>query len=51
MLSIPLRVSFKIVAIAPQLTITDANGRSLIYVKQKLFKFKEKVEIFTDKPK
>jgi len=47
----PLSVSFKILALAPQLSITDATGRSLIYVKQKLFKFKEKVEIFTDKTK
>lgn len=47
----PLNVSFKILAFAPQLTITDATGRSLIYVKQKLFKFKEKVEIFSDQSK
>jgi len=47
----PLSVSFKILALAPQLSITDATGRSLIYVKQKLFKFKEKVEIFTDSSK
>lgn len=47
----PLHLSFKIVAFAPQLQVTDATGRSLIYVKQKLFKFKEKVEIFTDKTK
>ncbi len=47
----PLNVSFKILALAPQLTITDATGSSLIYVKQKLFKFKEKVEIFSDKTK
>jgi len=45
----PLSISFKILALAPQLTITDAHGKSLIYVKQKLFKLKEKVEIFTDK--
>ncbi len=47
----PLFVSFKILAFAPQLQITDSAGRSLIYVKQKLFKFKEKVEIFTDNTK
>ena len=47
----PLFVSFKILAFAPQLHITDSSGRSLVYVKQKLFKFKEKVEIFTDKTK
>ncbi len=47
----PLFVSFKILAFAPQLKITDSSGKSLIYVKQKLFKFKEKVEIFTDNSK
>ncbi|MGJ8657164.1 MAG: hypothetical protein ACSHX6_11995 [Akkermansiaceae bacterium] len=47
----PLFVSFKILAFAPQLQITDSAGRSLVYVKQKLFKFKEKVDIFTDKSK
>lgn len=47
----PLFVSFKILAFAPQLQITDSAGRSLVYVKQKLFKFKEKVAIFTDKSK
>lgn len=47
----PLFVSFKILAFAPQLQITDSAGRSLVYVKQKLFKFKEKVELFTDNSK
>ena len=47
----PLNVSFKILALAPQLSITDATGKPLLYVKQKLFKFKEKVEVFTDKSK
>ncbi|MFT5906483.1 MAG: hypothetical protein ACI9E1_002093, partial [Cryomorphaceae bacterium] len=47
----PLFVSFKILAFAPQLQITDSSGRPLVYVKQKLFKFKEKVELFTDKTK
>jgi len=47
----PLSFSFKVVAFAPQLTVTDATGRQVVYIKQKLFKFKEKVEIFTDKSK
>jgi len=50
-LQYPLQFSFKIVAFAPQLSVTDANGTSIVYIKQKLFKFKEKVEIFTDKSK
>lgn len=45
----PLTLSFKILALASQATVTDANGRVILYTKQKLFKFREHVEIFTDK--
>lgn len=44
----PLTISFKIVAFAPQFSITDANGQLIGYVKQKLFKLKEAVTIFAD---
>lgn len=47
----PLLLSFKIIAFAPQLTVSDASGREVMYIKQKLFKFKEKVEIFTNSNK
>lgn len=50
-LQYPLQLNFKIVALAPQLTITDATGKEVVYIKQKLFKFKEKVEVFSDKSK
>lgn len=32
-------------ALAPQATVTDANGAAVCYLKQKLFAFKEKVEV------
>jgi hypothetical protein len=44
----PLKLSFKILALASQATVTDANGRVVLYTKQKLLKFREHVEIFTD---
>ncbi len=44
----PLELSFKIVALAPQLKVTDAAGEPVCYVKQKMFKLKEAVEVFTD---
>ncbi|MDF1824661.1 MAG: hypothetical protein P1U68_08460 [Verrucomicrobiales bacterium] len=44
----PLELSFKIVALAPQLKVTDAAGETVCYVKQKMFKLKEAVEVFTD---
>lgn len=44
----PLNLSFKVIALAPQLSVTDADGRQLFYVKQKLFKLKEAVNVFAD---
>lgn len=44
----PLTLTFKIVALAPQLTVTDATGAEICYVRQKLFKLKEAIEVFTD---
>ena len=45
----PLNLSFKILALARQATVTDATGRTVLYTKQKLLKFREHVEIWTDK--
>ena len=47
-LAFPLRLSFKLLAFAPQFYIHDANGNCLAYVKQKLFKFREAVTVFAD---
>ena len=47
-LAFPLHLSFKLLAIATQFYVHDANGNSVAYVKQKLFKFKEAVTVFTD---
>lgn len=44
----PLTLSFKIVALAPQIYVRDAAGREILYVKQKLLKLKEKVRVFSD---
>lgn len=44
----PLQLSFKILALASQATVTDAAGKTVLYTKQKMFKFREHVEIFTD---
>lgn len=50
-LQYPLKLSFKILALASQATLADAGGRTILYTRQKLLKFKEHVEIFTDKSK
>ncbi len=44
----PLTLTFKLFALAKQATVTDAAGRVVLYTKQKLFKFREHVEIWTD---
>jgi uncharacterized protein YxjI len=44
----PLHLSFKILAIAQQITVTDAEGTLVCYVKQKAFKLKEAITVFAD---
>jgi len=44
----PLGLNFKIMALAPQISVTDASGQQVFYVKQKLFKLKEAVTVFAD---
>jgi len=48
MLNYPLNISFKVVALAPQISVIDASGNLVFYVKQKLFKLKEAVTVFAD---
>lgn len=45
----PLSLSFKIIAISPQLAVTDATGKLVFYVKQKAFKLREHVTVFADR--
>ena len=47
----PLTLSFKIVAIAPQIRVTDATGAPVFYVHQKAFKLKEAVTVYRDDTK
>lgn len=44
----PLTFSFKILALAPQISVRDAQGQLRWYVKQKLLKLKESVTVFAD---
>lgn len=44
----PLQLSFKLLAIARQISVTDARGQLVLYVKQKAFKLKEAVNVFAD---
>jgi len=44
----PIDFSFKVLAIASQIYIRDAGGNLLGYVKQKLFKLKEDINVYAD---
>lgn len=44
----PINFSFKLLALSSQITITDGGGNLLGYAKQKKFKLKEDIRIFTD---
>lgn len=47
-LKFPIDLSFKLLAIASQIYIRDADGQLAGYVKQKLFKLKEDINVFAD---
>lgn len=44
----PITFTFKLLAIASQIYVRDADGSLIGYVKQKLFKLKEHINIFED---
>lgn len=48
MYKFPLSLSFKKVAVAPQITVKDADGQVIFFVRQKMFKFKEEINVFGD---
>lgn len=47
----PLHIRFKLLAIASQILVRDADGQVLFYVHQKLFKLKENIQIYRDSTK
>ncbi len=44
----PLNLSFKLLALASQIYIRDASGNLVGYVKQKMFRLKEDINVFAD---
>lgn len=44
----PIDLTFKLIALASQIYIRDANGQMIGYVKQKLLKLKEDINVFAD---
>jgi hypothetical protein len=45
----PLSLSFKIMALAPQISVSDSTGELAMYIKQKLLKLKEEVTVFAER--
>jgi len=44
----PLKLSYKIAALAPQIYVRDASGNEILYVRQKILKLKDKIRVFAD---
>lgn len=44
----PVTLTFKLLALASQIYVRDANGNLIGYVKQKLLKLKEDINVFAD---
>jgi uncharacterized protein YxjI len=47
-LQFPLTLRMKLIALAPQFFVEDANQKPVAYIKQKLFKLKEAINVFAD---
>jgi hypothetical protein len=47
-MNFPLSLRFKLLALSPQIYVSDAAQQPVLYVKQKLFKLREKIEVFRD---
>ncbi|EMI20580.1 hypothetical protein RMSM_02486 [Rhodopirellula maiorica SM1] len=44
----PIELTFKLMTFGQRITATDASGNVLMFIKQKMFKLKEKVNIYSD---
>ena len=47
----PVKFQFKISSFSNDFTATDATGKTIAYVKQKMFKFKEEIKIYSNESK
>jgi len=50
-LKFPITFEFNITTLSNDFTTKDANGSTIAYVRQKMFKFKEDIEVFNDTTK
>jgi len=47
-MNFPLNLVFKVFTFAPTIRVTDANGAEVFFVKQKLFKLRDSINVFAD---
>lgn len=47
-MNFPLSLRFKLIAFSPQIFVCDAANAPVLFVKQKIFKLREKIEVFQD---
>lgn len=47
----PLKLRFKLIALAPRIIVTDNKDREILFVSQKVFKLKEDVRIYPNQQK
>ncbi|MEQ8676236.1 MAG: hypothetical protein RLP44_19615 [Aggregatilineales bacterium] len=47
----PLNLRFKLIALAPRIIVTDATGKEVLFISQKIFKLKEDIRIYTNQSK
>lgn len=50
-LNFPLQLQFKVTTLANDFSATDANGKTIAYVRQKMLKLKEEVIVYNDESK
>lgn len=50
-LEFPLDLKFRITTLSNDFTVSDASGKTIAYIRQKMFKFKEHVQVFNDESK
>lgn len=46
-MNFPLDLRFKLLAFAPQIHVTDAGGKSVLYIQQQLFRLKERIAVYS----
>lgn len=47
----PLKIHFRLLALAPRISLTDAQGKELLYIEQKVFALKEAIKVFDNSKK